>query len=151
MALAGDIVRQSLKIIKDVATSYGKDYTTSVAGLLNDAKTIKNDVIKGGKSVGDTLSKIKLNNISKKVSDWFFEKETEYEDYNYDSDSDEFDAGITVDGASSNKEESTTTLDTKSMARIAKSQAADMYKIGRKQVEQSLANTAEIVTTVNSR
>ena len=155
MALAGDIVKQSLKIIKDVATSYGKDYTTSVAGLLNDAKTIKNDVIKGGKSVGDTLSKIKLNNISKKVSDWFFEKETEYEDYNYDSDSDEFDAGITVDGASSNKEESeeesTTTLDTKSMARIAKSQAADMYKIGRKQVEQSLANTAEIVTTVNSR
>src|SRR5574344_1018230 len=150
MALAGDIVRQSLKIIKDVATSYGKDYTTSVAGLLNDAKTIKNDVIKGGKSVGDTLSKIKLNNISKKVSDWFFEKETEYEDYNYDSDSDEFDAGITVDRASSNKEESeeesTTTLDTKSMARIAKSQAADMYKIGRKQVEQSLANTAEIVT-----
>ena len=155
MALAGDIVRQSLKIIKDVATSYGKDYTTSVAGLLNDAKTIKNDVIKGGKSVGDTLSKIKLNNISKKVSDWFFEKETEYEDYNYDSDSDEFDAGITVDGASSNKEESeeesVTTLDTKSMTRIAKSQAADMYKIGRKQVEQSLANTAEIVTTVNSR
>lgn len=155
MALAGDIVKQSLKIIKDVATEYGRDYTTNLTGLLNDAKTIKNDVIKGGKTVGDTLSKIKLSAINKKVSDWFFEKETEYEDYNYDSDSDEFDAGITVDGASSNKEDSeeegTTELDTKSMARIAKSQAADMYKIGRKQVEQSLANTAEIVTAVNSR
>ena len=75
MALAGDIVKQSLKIIKDVATEYGRDYTTNLTGLLNDAKTIKNDVIKGGKTVGDTLSKIKLSAINKKVSDWFFEKE----------------------------------------------------------------------------
>lgn len=155
MALGVDIVKQSLKIIKDTAASYGKDYTTNLTGLLNDAKTIKNDVIKGGKTVGETLSKIKLSNVSQKVSNWFFEKETGYDEFNYDSDGDEFDAGITVDGApsgsSNEEEEGSTELDTKSMAHIAKSQAADMYKIGRKQVEQSVANTAEVVTAVNSR
>ena len=65
---------------------------------------------------------------------------------------DDFDAGFKVDSnddpESSSKPES---LSLESMTSISEKQTHTMVKIGRRQTEQSIANTAEVVSALNSR
>ena len=144
------LVSRSLDILGSTASSIAKEYTSNVSSLIEDAKTIRNQLVKTSTDASDTFAKLKHTNITKKISDWFYAEESKA-----DSDNDEFDAGFTVE--SSNDEvaldgdKKVRALDTDTMSDITEKQTSTMVKIGRRQTEQSVANTAEIISAFNSR
>ena len=144
------LVSRSLDILGSTAGSIAKEYTSNVSSLIEDAKTIRNQLVKTSTDASDTFAKLKHTNITKKISDWFYAEESKA-----DSDNDEFDAGFTVE--SSNDEtaldgdKKVRALDTDTMSDITEKQTSTMVKIGRRQTEQSVANTAEIISAFNSR
>lgn len=148
MALT-DYFKRGTQIFAEGFVDYGKQYLTSASDLVNDAAEIKDNVIKGGKTVGETIAKFKSDhgNPIKGIQDWFFGRSSQYEGFD-DADS-EFDAGFGDD----NEEEGgqASVLDKDSMKSISNAQVGAMYQIGSKQVEANTANTASIVTTINNR
>lgn len=143
------LVARSLEILGKTAKSIGEDYTSNLTSLITDAKEVKNSLVKTGTDASDTFVRLKNANITKKISDWFYEEESKNE-----SGSDEFDPGFKVessDEAHLDGESKPRALDADSMTDITEKQTSTMLKIGRRQTEQSVANTAEIISTFNSR
>ena len=144
------LVSRSLDILGSTASSIAKEYTSNVSSLIEDAKTIRNQLVKTSTDASDTFAKLKHANITKKISDWFYAEESKA-----DSDNDEFDAGFTVessnDEATLDGDKKVRALDTDTMSDITEKQTSTMVKIGRRQTEQSVANTAEIISAFNSR
>ena len=138
------LVSRSLDILGSTASSIAKEYTSNVSSLIEDAKTIRNQLVKTSTDASDTFAKLKHAHITKKISDWFYAEESKA-----DSDNDEFDAGFTVE--SSNDEttldgdKKVRALDTDTMSDITEKQTSTMVKIGRRQTEQSVANLPSIL------
>ena len=129
----------------------GSSYFSNITNLKADADTIKTQLIQDGKSVADVFNRFKNNSKSpgKKIRDWFYTDDMMFG--GFDSDNDDFDAGFKIDDASSEGESTPRTLDVESMTDIAKKQASEAHKVAAKQAEMSMANTAEIVSAINSR
>lgn len=144
------LVARSLEILGQATKEMGREYTSNLTSFINDAKDVKNSIVKSTTDASDTFAKLKTTNITKKISDWFYQEEN-----SYDSPSgEEFDAGFKIDSSDDPKldgESKTSALSTESMRDIAEKQSSTMLKIGRRQTEQSVANTAEIISVVNSR
>lgn len=149
--MANNLVTQSLKILGKAVKDTGKEYTSNLTAFFNDAKDVKNSITNSATDVADTYAKLKRTNITKAIHDWFYQEESDSEASI--GTGDEFDAGM---GSSSGEakldgESSVTALTAESMINIANKQTNAMIKIGRRQTEQSVANTAEIVSSLNSR
>lgn len=145
MRRIGDIALGGLK-------ETGSSYFSNIANLKADADTIKTQVIQDGKTVIDVFNRFKNNAKSpgKKIRDWFYTDDMMFG--GFDSDNDDFDAGFKIDDAdSANGEEKPKALDIESMTDIAKKQSSEAHKVAAKQAEMSMANTAEIVSAINSR
>lgn len=145
------LVSRSLQILGNTAVDIGKDYTSNLTSLVTDAQNVKNSLIRTSTDASDTYTKLKNTNITKKISDWFYDRENE-SDANMSGD--EFDAGFKVDSSDDHPLDGETkarVLDFASMTDISEKQTAAMYKVGRRQTEQTVANTAEIVSTINTR
>ena len=148
-----DLIKRGLQIIGGGVISYGKEYTSNLQTLKNDADTIRTSLMQSGKTAAETFSQMKSSGITKKLTNWFYQKGDEYDEFGNDTDS-EFDPGFQID---SNDDEDTVSnnsakiLDAESMKDITKSQLNAMYSIGGKQAEVNIANTAEIVTSINNR
>ena len=145
MRRIGDIALGGLK-------ETGSSYFSNIANLKADADTIKTQVIQDGKTVIDVFNRFKNNAKSpgKKIRDWFYTDDMMFG--GFDSDNDDFDAGFKIDDAdSATGEEKPKTLDVESMTDIAKKQSSEAHKVAAKQAEMSMANTAEIVSAINSR
>lgn len=146
-------VSRSLSILGSSTKEVTKDYMSNITSLVDDAKTIRNQLTQTSTDAADIFAKLKHTNITKKISDWFYTEEQQA-----DSDSgDEFDPGFKI-GSSNDEMSSQLDGDDKprpltyeSMGDITKSQTSTMVKIGRRQTEQSVANTAEIVSALNQR
>lgn len=148
-----DLIKRSIQILGGGVKQTLGDYTTNFQALINDANTIRTNVTQTGKSSKETLSKIKSpGSALHKLSNWFYQKEMDYEDFDL-NDEDDFDAGFEVDSndSGSSEESKPRVLDADSMKDITKGQLNAMYKIGGKQSEVSMANTAEIVSSLNNR
>ena len=144
------LVSRSLEIMGKTVKSIGDDYTSNLTGFFNDAKNVKNAMVRSTTDASDVFAKLKNTNITKKISDWFYEEESKGDS----ATSDEFDAGFKIDSSDEPKLDgasSSRALDADSMSDIADKQANTMLKIGRRQTEQTVANTAEIISTINSR
>lgn len=144
------LVSRSLQILGETAKDIGKDYTSNLTSLINDAQNVKNSIIKSSTDVSDVYAKLKNTNITKKISDWFYDRESEADS----SASDEFDAGFKIETSDDQKldgESKPKALNADSMSDITNKQTNMMIKIGRRQTEQSVTNTAEIVSALNSR
>jgi hypothetical protein len=146
--MAIDMLKRSLELLKNSAISTGKNYMSNVTELVSDANDIKNQVTDGMTQVADVYRKMsKGQGPLRKIANWFYERGDQYGDF--DSDDDQFDAGF--DTTSDDSEKPSAVLDTDSMRSITRGQVGAMYQIGGKQVEANAANTAEIITSMNSR
>ena len=154
--MAMDMLKRSLELLRGSAASTAKNYFSNADQLFSDTKQIyssaKDVVKKPFDFVRGMLNKSRGGGIYKLVSDWFYQRNSEFDKYDLgmDDGDDDFDAGM---GDMGGEEESTpsATIDVKSMKDIARGQVGAMYQIGQKQVEASLSNTSEIVSSFNNR
>ena len=145
-----NFVQQTLRILGGAMKSMGEDYITNFQSLINDANEIRENVTKTAKDSVSTYNKLRRTNLAKTISDWFYEREAEADQ---EADDTEFDAGFKIDNASSDskeEEKESTELNKQSMQTISSKQTSAMYKIGHKQVEQSMVNASEIITSINT-
>ena len=149
--MAGKLVKRTLDIIKSGVDEKVKDYTSNWTQFTSDAREVKDILIKGETNAADTVQKLKRTGITKKISDWFYGAETEFDASGSDSD---FDPGFSVESSSDGKldgDKSSSALTYDSMKDLSAKQTGMMVKIGRRQTEQSVANTAEVISTINNR
>lgn len=143
-----DFIKQSLSIIGRAVTETGKEYFTNVTSLVNDAKEVRENVMGMGKTVNQLYVKLRRTNLTKKVNDWFYEKESEFD---FGS-NEEFDPGFkSPDSDGESSEKSDTEELTAEIESASKTQTKAIYEAAHKQTEQSLINTAEIITNHNAR
>ena len=144
--MANKFLKRAMEIVKYDITTTGNEYASNLIRLKNDAKAVASQMQAESlvTDVQNTYRRIKSGNIVKDISAWFYNNADEI-----DSESnreDEFDFGNNTD---SNDDEKPS-LNIPSTAESSK-QLSAMYKIGAKQAEAALANTAELVTTINTR
>ena len=147
-----DLIKQGINITTSTVKSFGKDYASNITTLINDADVIKSSIMKGARTSADTLRSIRSGNTLKSVRDWFNQKEEEYESLS--GDDDDFDAGFNITDDTddtSSIQNIKSSLDADSVRDISNDQIRAMYGIGSKQTEASIANTAEVVSSINNR
>ena len=146
--MANKFLKRAMEIVKYDLTETGKDYASNLIKLKNDAKAVASQM-QGESIVADvqnTYRRIKSGNIVKDISNWFYNNADEFEAESLKDKEDDFDFG----GPSDDTDEEKPKLSIPSSSESSK-QLAAMYKIGAKQAEAALANTAELVTTINTR
>lgn len=149
--MSNKLVTRTLQILGQATSEVGKEYFSNTTAFVNDAKDVRNAIVKVGTDASDTFAKIKSTNVTKAIHDWFYNEENSMDaDLGMDT---EFDAGFKVDSSddSSSGEETSKVLNVDTMSDISKKQTSTLLKIGRRQNEQSVANTAEIISVVNTR
>ena len=133
-----NLVTQSLKILNGAVKEVGKDYFANLTTFYNDAKNVKNTMLNASTDVADTYAKIKKTNITKTISDWFYQTETDSDmDMNM---GDDFDAGFEVSSSKDSKKldgdsDTPKALTADAMTNITNKQTNTMLKIGRRQTE----------------
>lgn len=148
-----DLIKQGINLATDTAKSFGKDYASNITTLISDADVIKSSIMKGARTSADTLRNIKSGNTLKSVKNWFNQKEELHESL-ASADDDDFDAGFNTNDDTddtSSTQNTKSSLDADSVRDISNDQMRAMYGIGSKQTEASIANTAEIVSSINNR
>ena len=145
-----DFVRRSIQIVGGGIAQSTTDYFDNAISFTNDVK----EVIDMGKQMGSDGAKkfneLKSSGILKKTRDWFYNEGGMFGDFDFDDD--DFDAGFEIDSADSEKDkESTKPLSKDMMSDIAKKQTGAMYKAFGRQADLHIANTAEIISTINTR
>lgn len=147
--MALDILKRSMELLGKGVVSNTKNYMSSLTQLQEDANIVKASVTQGYTTVRDIYRKFTTGNGPLRVvQNWFYSRSDEYSD----GGDDEFDAGFdTGSPAGGDDEAASAVLNTKSMRDITRGQIGAMYQIGGKQVEASAANTAEIISSLNSR
>ena len=150
-----DMLKRSIELMVGSTVNQGKQYFTNVTQLVDDTKQtwagVKNYVRTPIDFIRQMKSRTRGGGLYKSVSDWFYQRSEDYDQYSLDDvDDDDFDSGMDVGGSDDSPAE-VPSLNFESMKNIARGQVGAMYQIGQKQTEASLANTAEIVTTFNSR
>ena len=141
----GSLLSQSLKILKDAAIEQGKEYMGNAVELVNDANTVRVDVLKTAKDSTGTLKNMVRNFNFRRIHDWYYQKENEYGDV---GDDEEYDPGFDTGAEEDTK---STVLDRDAMKDITKRQSSVMVQLGARQAETTMASAAEIVTTINQR
>lgn len=131
-------------------TDTAGNYFNNIVSLKSEADTIKEQVIQDGKTVFDVFNRMKngMKSPGKKIKDWFYSEGMGFDGFGTD---DDFDAGFKLDSANDESSSGARNLDADSMEDIAKKQTGEAYKIATKQAEMGMANTAEIVSAINSR
>ena len=145
-----DFVRRSIQIVGGGIAQSTTDYFDNAISFVNDVK----EVIDMGKQMGSDGAKkfneLKSSNILKKTRDWFYNEGGMFGDFDFDDD--DFDAGFEIESADSeNSGESPKPLSKDMMTDIAKKQTGAMYKAFGRQADLHIANTAEIISTINTR
>lgn len=143
-----DFLKRSNQLMFGAAKDSLKDYTRDISDLGNAASQVRDKLSSTTKTARDTMRGFKSNGIVSGVSNWFYGKEFELNDADEMLfDNDEFDSGNPE--LNDTGEEAEGSLTTSSMKELVKGQVSSMYKIGSKQTEAGIANTAEIVTTIS--
>ena len=145
-----DFVRRSIQIVGGGIAQSTTDYFDNAISFVNDVK----EVIDMGKQMGSDGAKkfneLKSSGILKKTRDWFYNEGGMFGDFDFDDE--EFDAGFEIESADSeDNAESSKPLSKDMMTDIAKKQTGAMYKAFGRQADLQIANTAEIISTINTR
>ena len=145
-----DFVRRSMQIVAGGIVESTTSYFDNVVSFTNDVK----EVIDMGKQMGSDsakkFSELKNSGIMKKARDWFYNEGGMFGDFDFDDD--DFDPGFEIDSADSeNGSDSSKPLSKDMMTDIAKKQTGAMYTALGHHADLQIANTAEIVSTLNTR
>lgn len=144
-----DFVRRSMQIVAGGIKDSTVDYFDNAITFVNDAKEIKDQVMQGARSSKETFDNMRHAGIGKKFRDWFYNEGGMFGDFDF-SDED-FDAGFEIDSADNDSKESSKPLTQDDMQDVAKKQTGAIYKALGKTADLHMANTAEIISTINSR
>lgn len=143
-----DFVKRSNQLMFGAAKESLTDYTRDLSELGNAANQVREKLSSGTRSARDTMNNFKSNGIVSGISNWFYGKEFELGDSDEMLfDSHEFNSG-NPEWHDNDSEEAPSPLTNESMKELVKGQVSSMYKIGSKQTEAGIANTAEIVSTM---
>ena len=124
----------------------------SLSELRSEASKVFDTVIGGAKTASEKYKEIRRQGSFKKTVDYLLHRGEEYSDGStLDSGDDEFDAGFDFGGDKDEESSKTRVLDYEGMKGLAKGQVSAMYEIGGKQAEAAAMNSAEIITTINTR
>lgn len=128
---------------------------STITNLKSQADTIKSQLINDGKSAVEVFNRMKNNQKSpaKRLRQWFYANEDEFGGFDID-DSSDFDPGFAPDSSGDtggSSEGSSQPITADDMNNIAKKQVGEEYRIAAKQADLNIANTAEIVSAINSR
>lgn len=145
-----DFVRRSMQIVAGGIAQSTTDYFDNAITFANDVK----EVIDMGKQMasdgGKKFNELKSSGILKKTRDWFYNEGGMFGDFDFDDD--DFDAGFEIDSADSESGgDKSQPLSKDMMTDIAKKQTGAMYKAFGRQADLHIANTAEIISTINTR
>ena len=143
-----DFVRRSMQIVAGGIVQSTTDYFDNAISFVNDVKEVKDMGLGTASESVKKFNELKQSGVGKKIRDWFYNEGGMFGDFDFDDD--DFDAGFEIDSADSVKDEEKP-LSKSMMSDISKKQTGAMYKAFGKQAEMSLANTAEIVSTINTR
>lgn len=144
-----DFVRRSMQIVTGGFLQSTTDYFDNAISFVNDVKEIKDMGLSTASDSMRKFNELRQSGAGKKIRDWFYNEGGVFGDFDFDDD-DDFDAGFEIDSADSVKDEEKP-LSKSMMSDIAKKQTGAMYKAFGKQAEMGIANTAEIVSTINTR
>ena len=144
-----DFVKRTNQLMFGAAKDSLTDYTRDIAELGNAATQVRDKLSSGTKTARDTMVSFKSKGVVSSVSNWFYGKEYELNDADEMLfDNAEFRSG-NPEWDNDTEEADTSALTTSSMKELVKGQVSSMYKIGSKQTEAGIANTAEIVTNIS--
>lgn len=148
--MSNNLVLRSLEILGHASKDLGKEYTSNLVAVIDDARNVKEAIVRTSTDASDTIAKLKNTDVTKKIHDWFYQQENEMDS---SSVGDDFDAGFKLDSNDHklDGENKPTALTIDSMSDISEKQTSMMVKIGRRQSEQSVANTGEIISVINNR
>ena len=143
-----DFVKRSNQLMFGAAKESLTDYTRDLSELGNAANQVREKLSSGTRSARDTMNNYKSTGIVSGISNWFYGKEFELGDSDEMLfDNHEFNSG-NPEWQDNDSEEAPSPLTNTSMKELVKGQVSSMYKIGSKQTEAGIANTAEIVSTM---
>lgn len=144
-----DFVKRTNQLMFGAAKESLTDYTRDISELGNAATQVRDKLSSGTKTARDTMTTFKSKGLVSSVSNWFYGKEYELNDADEMLfDNAEFRSG-NPEWDNDTEEADTSALTTSSMKELVKGQVSSMYKIGSKQTEAGIANTAEIVTNIS--
>jgi murein DD-endopeptidase MepM/ murein hydrolase activator NlpD len=144
-----DFVKRTNQLMFGAAKESLTDYTRDISELGNAASQVRDKLSSGTKTARDTMVSFKSKGVVSSVSNWFYGKEYELNDADEMLfDNAEFRSG-NPEWDNDTEEADTSALTTSSMKELVKGQVSSMYKIGSKQTEAGIANTAEIVTNIS--
>ena len=144
-----DFVKRTNQLMFGAAKESLTDYTRDISELGNAASQVRDKLSSGTKTARDTMVSFKSKGVVSSVSNWFYGKEFELNDADEMLfDNAEFRSG-NPEWDNDTEAADTSALTTSSMKELVKGQVSSMYKIGSKQTEAGIANTAEIVTNIS--
>ena len=144
-----DFVKRTNQLMFGAAKESLTDYTRDISELGNAATQVRDKLSSGTKTARDTMTTFKSKGLVSSVSNWFYGKEYELNDADEMLfDNAEFRSG-NPEWDNDTEEADTSALTASSMKELVKGQVSSMYKIGSKQTEAGIANTAEIVTNIS--
>ena len=141
-----DFVKRSNQLMFGAAKDSLKDYTKDISDLGTAATEVREKLSSGTRSARDTMTNFKSKGLVSGISNWFYGKEFELGDSDeilYDEDFDSGNPDLKTES------EEAGPLTNESMRDLVRGQVSSMYKIGSKQTEAGIANTAEIVSTIS--
>lgn len=141
-----DFVKRSNQLMFGAAKDSLKDYTKDIADLGAAATEVREKLSSETRSARDTMTNFKSTGLVSGISNWFYGKEFELGDSDEILYDDDFDSG---NPDLRTESEEAGPLTNESMRDLVRGQVSSMYKIGSKQTEAGIANTAEIVSTIS--
>lgn len=145
-----DFVRRSMQIVAGGIAQSTTDYFDNAVSFINDTKEVIDMGLQMKSDGVKKFNELKSSGILKKTRDWFYNEGGMFGDFDFDDD--DFDAGFEIDSADSESgKKDSTPLSKDMMTDIAKKQTGAMYKAFGRQADLQIANTAEIISTINTR
>ena len=150
-----DLVRRTFHMLGAGTKEYVSDtFGSTLKQVREQSLSVKNEVLHDVvTSAQDGYNKIRRYTHVKNILDWFFDGsdqiESEYVDDEWDSGEPSMGEDSGDDDAS--RDNAPAVLSADSMKSIASKQTAALYRVSGKQSEVSIANTAEIVKTLDTR
>ncbi len=150
-----DLVRRTFHMLGAGTKEYVTDtFGSTLKQVREQSLSVKNEVLHDVvTSAQDGYNKIRRYTHVKNILDWFFDGsdqiESEYVDDEWDSGEPSMGEDAGDDDVS--RDNAPAVLSADSMKSIASKQTAALYRVSGKQSEVSIANTAEIVKTLDTR
>lgn len=75
-----DLLKRSLEVLFEGSKQYVKQYTGSYQEIKGDAQQFINGMKDDGAKVREKYAEMKSSSVTKKISEWFYGKESEFDD-----------------------------------------------------------------------